>query len=183
MAETLRPVAAGEAVVSDAADEVLVAYGLGSCVAVCLYDPVARVGGMVHALLPTSPHSSAEGDPIPDHGQARFVDRGVPLLIEMLAERGADTSRLVANICGGADMLAPPPGALGIGKRNVLAAEAALRSAGLQVRARATGGNAGRTVRFYIADGRVTVRCLGQTERPVDWPDVIESRRIGCLRF
>ena len=158
----LRAVAIGQVVTSDVPDEVLVAYGLGSCVAVCLYDPAARVGGMLHALLPTAPDRDKAAD-----SRAKFVDEGVPLLIEELAKLGARRHRLITQLCGGANVLSTPglDGVLNIGKRNVLAAETALQAAGLQVRAQATGGKIGRTAKLYIANGQLTVRSLGQTEQ------------------
>lgn len=148
--------------VSDAPGDVLIAYGLGSCVAVCLYDPVAHIGGMLHALLPTAP--SEDGD---EGKHAKFVDQGVPLLIEALLKLGAGRARLVAKMCGGAAVLSAPglSNSHAIGERNVQAAEAALREAGLRIQAQATGGHIGRTVKLYIANGQVITRSLGQGEQ------------------
>jgi chemotaxis protein CheD len=178
VAENLRVVFIGDIVVSDAADDVLVAYGLGSCVAVCLYDPVARVGGMMHALLPTAPRGGRASEQL-----AKFVDRGVPLLVEAVTAAGGLRSRLITSLCGGAQLLTAynPQSEIGLngrfhtGKLNVLAAEAALGIAGLQIRARSTGGRAGRTVRLYVGDGRITVKTLGRGEQVlnygrVGWP-------------
>ena len=160
----LRAVTIGAVVTSRVPSEVLVAYGLGSCVAVCLYDPVTRVGGMLHALLPTAPDKRKTKD-----RRAKFVDEGVPLLIEELTKLGARRSRLIVLMCGGAKVLSIPglsdDGALNIGKRNVQAAEAALQAARLRVKAQDTGGNTGRTVKLYIDTGQVTVRSLGRAEQ------------------
>jgi chemotaxis protein CheD len=168
VSENARMVAISEIVVSNDRDEVLVAYGLGSCVAVCLYDPVARVGGMLHALLPMATRES-NGTVTAHHNSmpAKFVDLGVPLLLEAVLKAGAMRSRLVAYLCGGAHMLTAPgfQGVLNIGQRNVLAAEAALQAIGIKIRDRATGGNAGRTVKLHITTGQVTVRALGQGEQ------------------
>ena len=162
MSENLCAVAIGEMVVSDVPDDVLIAYGLGSCVAVCLYDPVARVGGMLHALLPTAPNGNEANDK-----HTKFVDQGVPLLVNVLVQSGARRTRLIARLCGGAQVLSAPGfnNSLDIGERNVLAAEAALQAAGLRVQAQATGGHVGRTVKLYIASGQVTARSLGKTEQ------------------
>jgi len=156
--ENVRAVHIGEIVVSDAPDDTLVAYGLGSCVAICLYDPVARIGGMLHALLPTALGKDG-GAP------AKFVDRGTSLLIESLLRLGAGRNRLVAQLCGGARTWSAPgfeSDWLNIGERNVQAAQDALQAAGLRIHAQATGGRTGRTVRFSIANGQVTVKSLGQ---------------------
>lgn len=165
MTENLRTVSIGEMVVSDVPEDVLIAYGLGSCVAVCLYDPDVRVGGMLHALLPSaSAASRVDGTP------TKYVNQGVPLLVDSLLRRGAKLHRLVVRLAGGAQVLAIPGAGqpLNIGERNVRAAEVALEALGLRIRARATGGNAGRTVKLYLSDGRVTVKSLGEPERVLE---------------
>jgi chemotaxis protein CheD len=164
MAENLRTANIGEIVASSSPDDVLVAYGLGSCVAVCLFDPVARVGGMLHALLPAALNGNgANGTP------TKFVDRGVPLLIDSVVKLGAEQRRLIARLCGGAHVLTAPgfDDALNIGSRNVLAAEQALQAAKVRIQAQATGGHVGRTVKLYVASGQVIVKSLGQEEEAI----------------
>ena len=170
MADNTRAVPIGKIVTSDAAGDVLVAYGLGSCVAICLYDPVARVGGMLHALLPAAPNNPRRNrNASVPAASAKFVDQGVSLLIESLLKLGARRTRLTAQLCGGAQVLSAPgfegQMTLNIGERNVRAAENALKVAGIRIRVREIGGRMGRTVRLYIADGRVTAKSLGQGER------------------
>lgn len=162
MAENVRTVSIGEMVASDALDDVLVAYGLGSCVAVCLYDPTTKVGGMLHALLP-----AAAGKDRANGAPTKFVDRGVPLLVDSVLRLGAERSRLVVQVCGGAQVLSAPGfnSTLNIGERNVQAARFALEAAGLRIQASATGGQAGRTVKLHIVNGQITVRSMGQGER------------------
>lgn len=161
--ENLHAVSIGEMVVSNKPNDILVAYGLGSCVAVCMYDAQARVGGMIHSLLPTSKLNGSS----PNTTVAKFVDHGVPLLLETVLGKGASRSRLVVHLCGGAQMLAAPgfSDALNIGKRNVETAEKLLAGLGFRIRAQSTGGHAGRTVRLYIVDGKITVKTLGQDEK------------------
>jgi chemotaxis protein CheD len=151
----------GEMAINDTPDDVLVAYGLGSCVAVCLYDPVARVGGMLHALLPTANGNRRRGK------RTKYVDQGTELLVNTLLKWGAKRNRLQAYLCGGAEVLSAPglDKILTIGEDNVRSAEAALRSAGLTIRAQDTGKNAGRTVKLYAATGKVTVKTLDQVEQ------------------
>jgi chemotaxis protein CheD len=169
--ENVRAVPIGEIVVSDTAEDVLVAYGLGSCVAICLYDPVARVGGMLHALLPAAPNTPERNrrHPAPAAPSAKFVDQGVSLLIESLLKLGARRTRLTTQLCGGAQVLSAPgfeeESALNIGERNLQAAESALKAASIRVSAQDTGGRIGRTVRLYMANGRVTVKSLGRGEQ------------------
>ncbi len=167
MTENVRSVPIGEMVLSDDPHDVLVAYGLGSCVAICLHDPVAQVGGMLHALLPSAPKESSHSRRNPGK-PTKFVEQGFPLLIDAILKLGARRSRLIAKLCGGAKVLSAPgfeDGPLNIGTRNVLAAEAALKTARLRIEAQDTGGEIGRTIRLYIADGKITVKTLGRGEK------------------
>ncbi|HMQ52709.1 MAG TPA: chemotaxis protein CheD [Anaerolineae bacterium] len=165
MPENLRAVSIGEMIATDNLDDVLVAYGLGSCVAVCIYDPIKKVGGMIHSLLPTANGQNG----IEATNPAKYVDQGVPRLLDSVLALGAQPNRLVVRIAGGAQMLAAPglSDSLNIGQRNALAAEAALRTLGLRVRNQDTGGKAGRTVKLYVTDGQVTVKKMGQGEQPL----------------
>jgi chemotaxis protein CheD len=159
--QKLRPVPIAEIVMSADPDEVLVAYGIGSCVVICLYDPAAKVGGMLHALLPAAPSDNGH-----TAHPAKFVAEGVPLLLDSLLALGAHPGRLVTRLCGGARTITKPDlsDSLNIGERNILAAQTALQMAGLKVKSQAIGGQGGRTVKLYLADGRVTIRMLGQAE-------------------
>lgn len=128
------------------------ALGLGSCVAVTLWDPRVRVGGMAHLLLPSAPpgHSAAP---------ARYALTVVPLLVARVVALGADPSRLEATLAGGGAMFAAlkPPGAVQTGERNVLAAHEALRQAGITLRGEWVGGEFGRSVHLDVTTGAVTV--------------------------
>ncbi len=162
MSERLRPVLIGDMVVSTNPEDVLIVYGLGSCVAICLYDPAMQIGGMLHALLPTANgHNSAASNP------TKFVDQSFPLLVASLTALGARRSRLHAYLCGGAHVikLASQEKRFNVGHMNVQMALQSLQAAGLPLKARATGGQTGRTVKLYLSTGYVTVRKLGQPER------------------
>ncbi len=141
-------------------DAVIVTLGLGSCVAIMLHDPGARIGAMAHILLPSKSLARDTSNP------AKFPETAVPLLLERLSVLGADRRRLVAKLAGGASMFAQlmTPGSIQMGERNVVAARNALRAAGLPLVAEAVGGAAGRSVRFAVADGRITIRSVGQDE-------------------
>lgn len=143
-------------------DDVLVAYGLGSCVAICLYDSSARVGGMLHALLPTSAKNGRLTS-----NPAKFVEQGLPLLIAALTALGARHTHLAACLCGGAQVLAMPGlnGRLKVGQLNIQAARLALQAARIELRAQAVGGHSGRTVKLYLTNGEVIVKKLGQPEQ------------------
>lgn len=137
---------------------VLVTLGLGSCVAIMLYDPVERAGGMAHVLLPSKSLARDVSNP------AKFPETAVPLLVERVTRLGADPRRLVAKLAGGASMFAQlmTPGTVQMGERNIAAARNALRAASIPLVREAVGGEAGRSVRFHLADGRVEIRSVGQ---------------------
>ena len=136
-------------------DTVIATVGLGSCVAIALYDPATKVGGLAHVLLPSESMTR-------DHSnRAKFPSAAVPLLLsEMrgLGSRGAVNARLV----GGASMFATllPKGGVNIGERNVAASRAALAAAGVTVLGEDVGGDYGRSVFLHLADGRVEVHSL-----------------------
>jgi chemotaxis protein CheD len=138
-------------------DGVLVTLGLGSCVAIMLHDPQTRTGAMAHVLLPST---SLARDLT---NRAKFPETAVPLLIERLKALGADPRRLVAKLAGGARMFSQlvTPGTMQMGERNVLASRSALRAASIPVIRESVGGDRGRSVRFYVKDGRVEIRSVG----------------------
>ncbi|MGE5589059.1 MAG: chemotaxis protein CheD [Bacillota bacterium] len=151
----------GELALGTGARDLLVCYGLGSCIGIAAYDPVLRVGALAHVVLPDS--SLSRG---PDK-DAKFADKAVPALLATLAARGAAVSRLVVKIAGGAQMLGTSPLAsrLDIGARNAEAVKAALARAGVPLLAEDTGGNYGRTLRLFAATGRVQVSTIGRGEK------------------
>lgn len=141
----------------DRGDVVLVTLGLGSCVAIMLHDPVTRLGGMAHVLLPSSSLARDTSN------AAKFPETAVPLLVERLRTLGAEPGRLIAKLAGGASMFAAlmTPGTVQMGERNVVASRNALRAAGIPVTAEAVGGTVGRTVRYVVGAGRAEIRSVG----------------------
>ena len=149
----------GEIKISGLPTDILVAYGLGSCVGVGMYDPITRVGGLLHAVLPEHLGNS--------DNLAKFVDTGIAELLASMERAGAVRARLNVRLAGGAHMLNAPgfKQSLNIGERNIAAALAALAVLNLRVAAQDLGGTVGRTVRLYVANGRLTVRAMGNPER------------------
>ena len=145
----------GEHVVSADASAVLVSIGLGSCIGLALVDRRAAFAGLAHIMLPASP---AGEPPVP----SKFADLAVPRMLDDLAELGVAKTRLEAVLVGGAQMFSfGKAGSMDIGTRNEEATRAALEAAGVKVRAAATGGAKGRTVRVHVAEGVVTVKEAG----------------------
>lgn len=158
--QTITTVGLGEVKISAAPESILACLGLGFCIAVTMFDPVAKVGGMAHVVLPNSQGRNGERG-------ARYADIAVPRLLKDMRKSGALDSRLVINLAGGAQMsLAAGLGtAFKIGEDNVAAVRAALKAEDLKPKAAETGGNKGRTVRLFIESGKTMVASAGQESR------------------
>lgn len=135
--------------------------GLGSCVAIVLYDAEARVGGLAHVLLPEPAMSRLRDNP------ARFPETAVPALIERMRALGAEPRRVTARLVGGASMFSSllPRGAPTIGGRNIENARKALRDAGITITGEDVGLEHGRSVYLHLADGQLEVRSLARGSR------------------
>jgi chemotaxis protein CheD len=143
--------------VSDAPDEVLVAPSLGSCLGVAFYDPVLRVGGMAHCMLPLSQIGNGQAQEKP----CMFVDVGVPKLIEEMFQRGCRKQDLITRAAGAARVL-DRANFFRIGERNHAVFRKIMWKNGLFIRAEDVGGELARTLRLEIATGRVVVQSQGQ---------------------
>ena len=138
-----------------AGDIVLTTIGLGSCVAIAIYDPATRVGGLAHILLPAEGLSRDSSNP------AKFPGTAVPLLVAEMKKLGA-RGPFSARIVGGSSMFGAllPASGVNMGERNAAASRQALERAGVRLEAQDVGGDHGRSVYFSLADGRITVRSL-----------------------
>ncbi len=144
----------GEYAVSAGAGDVIVTHALGSCVAVCLHDPAAGVGALIHVLLPESRINPARAAQQP----AAFADTGIPLLLDEAERLGLTRRRTVVKLIGGAEITnAGGGGVMNIGRRNVLASKNLLWKLGLLIKTEAVGGNLARTVHFSVGTGAVQV--------------------------
>lgn len=135
--------------------------GLGSCVAIVLYDAAAGIGGMAHVLLPNEEMSRDRSNP------AKFPSTAVPLLLAEMTALGAHADRVSAKIVGGASMFANllPAGGINIGERNIVAVRDALAQANVPIVGEDTGADYGRSVYLHLCDGRVEVRSLKKGSR------------------
>ena len=143
---------------------VIATIGLGSCVAIALYDRDSRVGGLAHILLPSQAMSRETSNP------AKFPETIVPVMLEEMRKLGASASaRVSAKIVGGASMFGQLVSGSGInvGERNVAATRDVLAAAGIPLLAEDTGLDYGRSVYFYLDDGRVEVRSLKKGDRVI----------------
>lgn len=125
---------------------------LGSCVGLALYDRARRVGGLAHIVLPSS--QGHDGPP------ARFVDTAIPELIECLVRLGGRERSLCAKLAGGARMF-ETQSASTIGDLNVDAMREELARRSIPVAGEHCGGQQGRRMTFWPADGRVLIEVVG----------------------
>jgi chemotaxis protein CheD len=150
----------GELKVTHSTSVVFSCLGIGSCIAVCVYDNLYRVGGMAHVVLPHC-------DGTPGNNIGKYADTSVPLLIDEVVKHGGNRSRLTIKIAGGAQMSLAPglKNTFKTGERNLDEVKAAINRQGLTLAAAEVGGNKGRTVRMFINTGRITVKATGGEER------------------
>jgi len=159
--------------VSNQPESAIVTYALGSCIAVVIHDPVSQVGGILHFMLPESSldASKAEKNPF------MFADTGIPALFHQAYAKGAEKSRLVVCVAGGAQVI-DDTAAFNIGKRNCLAVRKVLWRAGVMIRSEAVGGTESRTVRLEVGTGRFMLRTAGGRQG-----NTSERRNDGVLCF
>lgn len=131
--------------------------GLGSCVGLTLFDPVTKIAGMAHVMLPSS-DISRDGQ----LNVAKFADTAVPELLSRMLAQGAARSRLVAKMAGGSQMFAFTSGndTMRIGPRNVESCKQMLESLNIPLAAEDTGGNYGRTIEIACSTGILYIRSV-----------------------
>jgi chemotaxis protein CheD len=129
---------------------------LGSCVAICIYDRIKKIGGLVHILLPNSQDVNVNPE--------KYADTGIQLLVNRLLKDGAKKEFMSAKIAGGASMFKFESNlALGkIGERNIEETKEILKKLGVPVLAEDVGGNNGRVVDFFLEDGRMKIKAAGE---------------------
>ncbi len=145
--------------VSSNPEDVLVTYSLGSCVGLVLYDPVLKVGGMIHCMLPLSKIDPQKAQTNP----CMFTDTGIPTLIQAVLNLGANKKRLVAKVAGAASPL-DDKGMFKIGEHNYTVLRKVLWKNDILIAAEDVGGTVARTLYLFLDTGRTVVRS-GGTER------------------
>lgn len=140
------------------APDVITTLGLGSCIGLTLYDPVTKIGGMVHYMLPDSTKVRNNSN------IAKFGDTGIKELLKRVTAAGANKSRLVAKIAGGARMfeVSGLSDVGNVGARNAEAAKEILKQLGIRLVAEDTGLNYGRTVELHCATGEFHIKAVGK---------------------
>jgi len=137
----------------------IVTHALGSCLGLMVYDPVAHVGGMLHAMLPLSKINPEKAAANP----YMFVDKGVPILFKEVYGLGGKKERLIVKAAGCGSPIGKNE-MFKIGERNYTVLKKMLWKNGVLLKAEEVGGSISRTVTFDISTGRVTIK-NGQQKR------------------
>ncbi len=149
----------GKMAVSKERDSQIVTHALGSCLGITIFDPVAGVGGMLHAMLPEAREEA-------DHGEERaamFVNTGIPRLFKACYALGAEKPRLELRVAGGAALRAKADGDyFQIGKRNFQMLRKLLWKNNVLISAQEVGGNQSRTMTLDLQTGEVRLRSKGK---------------------
>ena len=143
--------------VSKNPDEVLITYSLGSCLGVVIYDPIAKVSGLLHSMLPLSKIDPQKAKASP----YMFVDSGVPLLFKEAYSLGAQKNNIVVKAVGCSSLL-DEKGFFKIGERNFTVLRKLLWKNNILIEKQDIGGNHSRTVSVATGDGRCVIKTGGK---------------------
>lgn len=144
--------------VSNKRGDVLITYALGSCLAITVHDPVACVGGMLHAMLPISSNNPAKARQQP----CMYVDTGIPMLFQHCYDLGAKKERLVIKAAGGASYCNDSSGGyFQVGRKNIIVLRKLLWKNGLLMKAYDVGGTCSRSLSLEVGSGNVVVKVSG----------------------
>ena len=141
-------------------DGIIITYALGSCIGITMYDPILRLGGLLHIMLPS------RMDPR-DTRVFKYADSGLDEMIRKLTAFGMVKSRTVVKIAGGAKMFSISGNADfgNIGQRNAVMVKKILTEQRFRIAAEDTGGSHARTMLLNVANGDVVIRSAGKPER------------------
>jgi chemotaxis protein CheD len=143
--------------------DAITTLGLGSCVGIAVRDPVKKIGGLAHIMLPDSTKIQNNSS------KPKFADTGIAELVNLMLKEGAVQSRIVAKIAGGAQMFSfqNKSELVSIGDRNVEASKLKLKEMGIRILAEDTGANYGRTVEFYPETGEFLIKAVGKAPKTI----------------
>jgi chemotaxis protein CheD len=142
--------------VSNKLEDIIITYALGSCIGLSVYDPVAKVGGLLHYMLPESTLDENKAKENP----AMFADTGIPRLFKACYSLGADKKRMVVKAAGGASIL-DDTNFFRIGQKNIMAMRKIFWKNNVMITSEDTGLNYNRTVRLEMITGKTFVRTSG----------------------
>lgn len=137
----------------------LITYALGSCIGICLYDPLIQLAALVHIMLPLNMETGRKSP-------LKYADTGIRETLRCMEQQGGRRARIVAKIAGGARMFETPGGgSLGnIGQRNIESTHMVLKKEGIRLLREDVGGTVARTLLFDVTTGQACVRSYGKPE-------------------
>jgi chemotaxis protein CheD len=143
--------------------DVLTTLGLGSCVGIILYDPITKVSGLAHVMLPDSTQIRNNSN------VAKFADTAIDQLIKDMELLGAKRNRLVSKIAGGAQMFSfgSTNDLMRIGERNAVASKKKLNELRIRLLSEDIGENYGRTIEFYSETGDLLIKTIGKPPKTI----------------
>lgn len=144
-----------ESVIARSPDKIAT-LGLGSCIGLVLYDPITKIGGMVHIMLPAAPKDGLAAN------KSKYADTGVTELIKMMVSAGAIRGRLLAKAAGGAHMFNATYNSdvMNVGQRNIDMFKRTLRENSIKIIGEDTGGASGRSIEFCCESNMLQVRVV-----------------------
>ena len=142
--------------ISNNKDDVVITYALGSCVGIVVFDPLVRVGGLLHYMLPDSTLDLVKARENPD----MFADTGIPALFKSCYKLGAEKKRMIVKVAGGASIL-DDTNFFRIGQKNIMAMRKIFWKNNVMIDKEDTGLNCNRTVRLEMSTGKVYIRSSG----------------------
>lgn len=137
---------------------VIITYALGSCIGICLYDPLIKLGALIHIMLPLNMEAGRKNT-------LKYADTGIRETLKQMEAHGASRSRITAKIAGGAKMFEVSSGGLGnIGQRNIESVRLTLKREGIKLLREDVGGTTARTLLFDVSNGAGCIRSYGKPE-------------------
>lgn len=142
---------------------IITTLGLGSCVGIALYDPIWKVTGLAHIMLPSSQQARNKSN------IAKFADTAIAKLVDDMVKLGALKYHIVAKIAGGAQMFSFTDASeiMRIGMRNVAATKEVLNILGIPITAEDTGGTYGRTIEINSGNGKLLIKTIGHGQKEI----------------
>jgi chemotaxis protein CheD len=131
------------------APAILATSGIGSCIAICLYNRAAKAGALLHVMLPRS-----EGGGL---NPLRFADTALNAAMEELQAQGLEPASFTAKLVGGAQMFKAFDSDRSVGRRNIAEVERILGTLGIEITGEDTGGTQGRSLEFDLDTGLVKI--------------------------
>ncbi len=148
--------------VSNTRNAVLATYSLGSCIGIAIHDKVAKVGGLLHFMLPESSLDPAKAQTHP----FMFADAGIPLLFREAYKLGAKKYRLRVIVVGGSQTL-DSEGFFNIGQKNINMVQQLFLENKIRVDFEEVGGSFNRTIKLSINNGKVLLRTSGMGNKVI----------------